>query len=209
MYVVILAGGIASGKSTVARRLLELGCVRVDLDELSREATGPHAPALAELQEAFGPDVLDEGGMLRRKVLAERAFASAEGTARLESIVHPHVRRLLRERLDVLGKDPATGIVVVEVPLLDRVVDLIDEVDEVLVVSCPVCLRRVRAMERGMDGCDFDARAAKQPTVEWLCAHADTVLDNAGTSEDLQAAVDAWFSARSTLEGGAGGRLKG
>ena len=121
----------------------------------------------------------------------------------LESIVHPHIRLLLKERLAALEEEGFSSVVVVEVPLLDRVEDLIAEVDEVLVVTCPVGVRRVRAIGRGMDGRDFDARVGKQPTDAWLVARADTVFDNRGTRQELIDEVDAWFYARTAQLGGA------
>jgi dephospho-CoA kinase len=203
MYVVILAGGIASGKSSVAERLASLGAVRIDLDVLSRQVTSTGSSALSEIASAFGKDVIDESGALRRPVLAERAFATPEKTRLLESIVHPHIRLLLKERLAALEEEGFSSVVVVEVPLLDRVEDLIAEVDEVLVVTCPVGVRRVRAIGRGMDGRDFDARVGKQPTDAWLVARADTVFDNRGTRQELIDEVDAWFYARTAQLGGA------
>jgi dephospho-CoA kinase len=161
------------------------------------------SPALSEIASAFGEDVIDEEGCLRRPVLARRAFASPEETRLLESIVHPHIRLLLKERLATLGDQGFKSVVVVEVPLLDRVEDLIAEVDEVLVVTCPVGVRRVRAIGRGMDGRDFDARVGKQPTDAWLVARADTVFDNRGTRQELIDEVDAWFYARTAQLGGA------
>ena len=60
-------------------------------------------------------------------------------------------------------------------------------------VTCPIDVRRERAIGRGMDAVDFDARAANQPTDEWLAAHADTVFQNDGSPERLVAAIDAWW----------------
>ena len=203
MYAVILAGGIASGKSSVGERLESLGAVRIDLDVLSREVTGTGSAALTDIAQAFGEDVIDETGALRRSVLAKRAFATDEKTRLLESITHPYITARLLERLRALEQTDDASVVVVEVPLLDRVEELIDVVDEVLVVTCPVDVRRVRAIGRGMDGRDFDARVAKQPTDEWLVARADTVFDNTGTKQELIEEVDAWYAARTAALGGA------
>ena len=70
-----LAGGIASGKSTVARVFEELGAVRIDLDDLSREALAPGSPILPQIKAAFGDDVINPVGGVKRELLAERAFA--------------------------------------------------------------------------------------------------------------------------------------
>lgn len=198
MYRVFLAGGIASGKSTVAETLASLGAVRCDLDQVSREVTEPGSPAVAELAREFGSDIVDpQDGSLRRRLLASRAFASPKGTARLEEIELPHIRERV-ERL-LAGEVPgAEGhlVLLVEVPLLDRVEDLLPEVDEVLCVVCPLATRRSRAIGRGMDAADFDRRVARQPSDDYLRSHADTVFDNSGTREQLVEAVRAWWQRR-------------
>lgn len=194
VYTVFLAGGIASGKSTVARMLEDLGAKRVDLDGISREVTRPGMPACEELARAFGRDVLDEGtGGLRRAVLAERAFASAEATVRLERIVHPHIRSRLVERLEAAGDE---DVVVVEIPLLDRVEDLLPMADEVLCVTCPLATRRERAVGRGMQADDFDRRVAQQATDDYLVAHATTVFDNDGDEGALRRRIRDWWQER-------------
>lgn len=194
MYLVLLAGGIASGKSTVARVLEERGALRLDLDDLSREVTAPGAGTCALLADAFGADVIDpRDGALRRSVLAERAFASDETTRTLEGIVHPAIRELLEKMLtDAAG----TAVCVVEVPLLDHVAELASRADEVVSVVCPLPLRRERAQGRGMTGEDFDARVAHQPSESYLRTHSDTVWENAGDQDELLAQVDAWWRER-------------
>ena len=192
MYVVYLAGGIASGKSTAAQILEDRGALRLDLDALSRDVTATGSATCERIAEEFGGDVLDEGtGALRRAVLASRAFASPESTARLEAIVHPALRALLEQRL---READDRAVCVVEVPLLDRVEDLAEKADEVICVVCPLAVRRERARGRGMAADDFDARAARQPSDEYLRSHADTVWDNGGTRNELESMIDLWWS---------------
>lgn len=199
MYVVFLAGGIASGKSTVARELERLGAWRIDLDRISRDVLEPGGECTQEIAREFGEDVLDPAtGQLRRGLLARRAFATDEDAARLEKIELPYIRCRLEE---VLGDDGCTDaargphVAVVEVPLLDRMEDALGLADEVVCVTCPLGLRRVRAQGRGMDPDDFDARARRQPTDEYLRSKADVELANAGDQEDLLRQVDAWWQA--------------
>lgn len=210
MYVTYLAGGIASGKSSVARQLASLGASRVDLDALSRDALASGSPLLPKVAEAFGADLVDAGtGILDRSLLARRAFASPEATACLEAIELPEIGRLLQERLEGLRQQPeAPACAIVEVPLLDRVLatpDLAGLADEVACVTCPLETRRVRAQGRGMDPADFDRRAARQPDEAWLRAHADAVFDNAGTAEELAGQVRRWWDAHEA-RGWQGGR---
>ena len=191
MYVTILAGGIASGKSTAARELEDKGALRLDLDVLSREVTVAGSVTCERIASVFGDDILDEStGELRRAALASRVFGSLESTSRLEDIVHPAVRALLEQRL-LEARD--REVCVVEVPLLDRVEDLAERADEVVCVVCPLDVRRKRAQGRGMTADDFDARVARQPTDEYLRSYADTVWENSGTYNELKSMIDLWW----------------
>lgn len=194
MRTIYLAGGIGSGKSTVARELERLGCRRIDLDQLSRDVLLPGTRTTQDVAAAFGHDLLDPvTGELDRRLLAERAFVTREDAARLEAIELPAIRALLERTLDELAASPdAPQACLVEVPLLDRMGEALGRADEVLVVSCPLGVRRERAMGRGMDEADFEARRANQPSDPWLLAHATSVIDNAGTPEDLRASVRQW-----------------
>ena len=198
MYIVFLAGGIASGKSFVARRLEGLGAWRIDLDQLSRDVLAPGEPCVNELAEAFGEDLVDpESGVLNRSLLAERAFADEEGVALLEAIEHPFITARLEALLtgkDSDCPDPLPDVCVVEIPLLDRVERLIPLADEVVAVVCPLETRLERAVSRGMELSDARHRASRQPDDVYLRAHADVVLDNRGSAEDFLAAVDAWWA---------------
>lgn len=203
MYTVFLAGGIGSGKSTAARELERLGACRIDLDQLSREVLEPGSPILPAIQDAFGADLVDsQTGVLNRGLLAQRAFVSKEDAARLEAIELPAIGNLLRQRLQELeGASPAPALCVVEVPLLDRMGPMRELADEVVLVDCPRAIRRERAIGRGMTGEDFDARAANQPTDEWLRAHATTVISNLGTAGQLCQQVRRWYEERLGKEG--------
>lgn len=192
MHVVFLAGGTGSGKSTVARELERLGAWRIDLDEVSRAVLAPGEPCLEEVARAFGEDLVDaDTGVLDRALLARRAFADDASAARLERIELPYIRdRLVRALASDRCGERAPGLCVVEVPLLDRMEGMLDLADEVVVVTCPLGVRRERAVARGMAADDFDRRVARQPTDDYLRAHAAVVLDNAGDEAALVRAVD-------------------
>ena len=198
MRTVFLAGGIASGKSTVARLLRERGAWLCDLDQVARDVVAPGTETLARIAEEFGDDLVDpESGELRRSELARRAFATPEDTARLEAIELPAIKARLSQILtNTCCAATAPTCAVVEVPLLDRVEDLLPLADEVLVVVAPLALRRERAIGRGMTGDDFDRRVARQPSDEYLRAHATSVINNAGDARALERAVDAWWEAQ-------------
>lgn len=196
MYTVFLAGGIASGKSTVASEMERLGAWRIDLDQVSRAVLEPGSPCLDEVAEEFGRDLVDpDTGTLDRSLLAERAFADDESAARLEAMELPHICDVLVRTLAGEGcvvTEPA--VCVVEIPLLDRMESLLDLADEVVVVTCPLDVRRERARGRGVDSDDFERRVARQPSDDYLRARADVVLDNAGGEKDLVGAVRAWWA---------------
>ena len=198
MYVVFLAGGIASGKSTVASRMEELGAWRCDLDGISRDVLGPGMPCTEEVASAFGEDLIDpDTGELDRRTLAGRAYATPEDAARLEAIELPYIREALSRALgDDCCASTMPAVAVVEVPLLDRMTDMLDLADEIVCVTCPFETRELRAVGRGMTAEDFRRRAANQPSDEWLVAHSDTVLDNRGDADQLVAKVDDWWQTR-------------
>ena len=128
MHVIYLAGGIASGKSTISRTLQECGAVRIDLDDLSREALAADSPILPQIKAEFGDDILNPAGSVKRELLAQRAFSSTERAVTLEEIELPLIDKLLRERIAELAAqeeaeraaDPAAAekVVVVAGPLL-------------------------------------------------------------------------------------------
>ena len=193
MRTVFLAGGIASGKSTVARMLEERGARRIDLDALSREVCLPGSEALKRIVQRFGDDVIDsENGELRRGVLAQRAFATTESTRALEDITHPAIFGALERRL---AEAAESDVCIVEVPLLDRAQAFTSVADEVLCVVCPRDIRLRRAVSRGMDADDFERRDTQQPSEEYLREHATTVLVNDGSTASLERRVDEWWGA--------------
>lgn len=206
MHVIYLAGGIASGKSTVSRTMRELGAELIDLDELSREALGPGSRILPQIRAEFGDDVINPVGGVRRDLLAQRAFASTERTVTLEEIELPLIDELLRARVAALAeqerlereKNPGAPekVVVVEVPLLDRMRGSFDMADEIVGVVCPVPARRARAAQRGMDPRDFDRRLQQQPSDAYVRAHCSHIFNNIRTMDVFVQEVRDWWHER-------------
>nr|WP_120492188.1 dephospho-CoA kinase [Corynebacterium lactis] len=189
MLKIGLTGGMGSGKSTVAARLCELGATVIDADRIAREIVEPGQPALAELAEEFGGDIITDSGELDRALLARRVFASESATATLNAITHPRIAARTQELYDAAGD----GIVVYDMPLLiENGLDA--DQDLVLVVHAPVELRLDRLVNsRGVDREDAARRIAAQVDDATRIAKADVVLDNSGTKEELIAQVDkAW-----------------
>lgn len=100
MKIVGITGRSGCGKSTLTDLIRREGYPCVDADQISREVLQPGSPCLRQLQAVFGADILDDAGVLRRRLLADRAFATAEGTARLTAITQPEMYRRLDQAID-------------------------------------------------------------------------------------------------------------
>lgn len=188
-----LTGGIGSGKSTVARRLVQRGAVLVDADVLSREVVAAGTDGLAEVVAAFGDDVLGPDGELDRPALAAVVFGDDGARGRLNAIVHPRVRARTEE---LLAAAPADAVLVQDIPLL---VEGAMSAAFALVLNVHAdAEERVRRLVelRGMPERDARARIAVQATEEQRRAAADVWLDNFGDQDALCAAVDELWTAR-------------
>ena len=175
----------------------ELGAWRIDLDEISRGILQTGSAVLEEVAEEFGEDIINPlTGELNRGLLAQRAFSSDEAVARLEAIEMPAIKE---ELAYILNNECCAAthpdVCVVEIPLLDRVEDMLGLADEVVYVYTPLDIRYKRADLRGLSQQDFEYRISHQPTDEYLRSHADTIFDNAGDELSLRAQVDLWWKA--------------
>jgi dephospho-CoA kinase len=191
MPLIALTGGIASGKSTIARRLAANGAVIVDADALVREVQSPGSPVLGRLAAEFGDDILDPDGSLARQRLGARVFGRPEALARLNAIVHPAVRALSASRFaEALAADP-DAVVVYDVPLLVEARGE-DPWDLVVVAHAPAAIRAGRLVaERGLSRADAEARIASQVSDDARLAVADVVIDTAGSLARTAAQADA------------------
>ncbi len=182
-----LTGGIAAGKSVAAARLRERGAVLIDADALARVVVQPGTPGLARVVEEFGPDMLTSDGALNRARLGAAVFGHPERLEALNGIIHPLVRE---HAAALVAAAPAGAVVVQDIPLLvetgqGRNFHL------VVVVDAPDGLRLQRMLDhRQMDEAAARARMDAQASRADRLAAADVVLTNAGTPEELTAAVD-------------------
>jgi dephospho-CoA kinase len=188
-----LTGGIGSGKSTVARRLVAHGAVLVDSDVLAREVVAPGTDGLAAVVAAFGEGVLDAAGALDRAALAAVVFDDPAARGRLNAIIHPRVRV---RSVELIASAPADAVVVQDIPLL---------VESGMAAHFPLVVvvhadaeERVRRLVRlrGMPEADARARIASQASDDARRAAADVWLDNSASESDLEAAVDALWERR-------------
>ena len=194
MKLVGLTGGIGAGKSSVSARLAAKGAVIVDADALVRELQVKGTPVFDAIVERFGPGVVGPDGELDRPGLAGIVFADPDALKELNGLVWPAVGEEVQRRLaEQRGTD---HVVVLDVPLL--VESGRNQGSGVIVVDVhpDVAVERL-ARDRGMAEDDAWARMARQASRDDRLARADFVIDNGGSPEDLDEAVDrawAWIS---------------
>lgn len=172
-----LTGGIASGKSTVARMFAELGVAVIDTDVVAREVVEPGQPALDEIRASFGAEVIADDGRLDRAKMREIVFAHPKQRRKLEAILHPRIRQeTMRQARDAGGLYQ-----LIVVPLLVEST-LRDSMDRVLVVDVPesVQLARLQARDAG-SAAQAEAMIASQASRAARLAIADDILENAGS----------------------------
>jgi dephospho-CoA kinase len=172
-----LTGGIGSGKSTVARLLVEQGAVLVDTDAISRALTAPGGAALPALLAEFGDELFDSGGALQRERLRELVFSSPDDKLRLESVLHPMIGEQALRLAQAAGDEP----VVFDVPLLAESSPWRLRCHRILVVDCGETTQVERVMQRsGWTAQQVRSVIAQQVPRPARRAIADAVIFNQG-----------------------------
>jgi dephospho-CoA kinase len=173
-----LTGGIASGKTTVAEFLAQLGAFTLDADLIVHEMMAPGGQAVDEVVKRFGPGFLDSAGGIDRGVLGARVFADEASRRALNDIVHPSVRREIDRRIEEYRRAPdASPIVVVEAALLVET-GRWREFDRLVVVRCGRETQIARLAERsGLTRSEAEARIDAQAPLADKLAVADYVID--------------------------------
>jgi dephospho-CoA kinase len=188
MRVIGLTGGIASGKSTVARLLAERGIPVIDADQLSREVVLPGSPALAAIVQLCSSGVLLADGSLDRQALAGMVFRDPPLRRQLEAILHPAIKVLAEEKLAELRRGGAVNVVYMA-PLLVEA-GATDRVDEIWVVYLDRERQISRTMARdGLSREEAEQRLAAQMSMEEKASHGRIVIDNRGTLAELEELV--------------------
>ena len=192
MRVIGLTGGIASGKSTVARMLEQLGAVVIDADLLAREVVAPGGPAYQAVIDAFGTAILKPDLTINRETLARLVFSDPAERKRLEGITHPAIGRLAEERLAGLAGKGHT-VVFYMAPILIEA-GATSRVDEIWVVYVDARTQLQRLMAR--DGSSREealGRIAAQMPLDEKVKFGSRIIDNSGTPEQTGRQVrDIW-----------------
>lgn len=180
-----LTGGIASGKSTVADMFAELGVPVIDTDVIAREVVAAGQPALDEIRQRFGEQIIDAAGNLDRAAMRREIFSDESARRDLEAILHPRIGEETRRQADA-ANGPYQVIVV---PLLTTS-RLIEFVDRVLVVDCDEDTQVQRLLARDAETIEQARRILEaQATRDDRLRIADDVLTNDDSLEELHATV--------------------
>jgi dephospho-CoA kinase len=190
MILIGLTGGIGCGKTEVSRLLKKRGAVIVDADLIVRELQQPGAEIFLRMVEIFGEKVLTSDGSLDRAAVANEVFKDAELLKKLNSLIHPVVRRVMNDQVE--SYRATDKIVVLDIPLL--VENPREGLDGVLVVDLDpqIAIERI-VSQRNMKIDDAKSRVSAQSTREQRLAIAGHVIDNSGDRDALAIQVDvAW-----------------
>jgi dephospho-CoA kinase len=192
-----ITGGIASGKSTVARMFVALGGTCIDADAIAREVVAPGSPVLEAVRQRFGPGVVRSDGTLDRAALAERVFASAEERRSLNAITHPAIvaeikQRLARER-ELANQAARPGaprrVAVAEIPLLVEE-GLQSLVDRIIVVFAKQSTQVARLLDgKGLTEEQAWARVRAQLPLDEKLPFADWVIDGEAPLPEVESRV--------------------
>ncbi len=183
MKVLGLTGGIGMGKSTAGKLLQDWGVALVDSDILARQVVEPGQPALSEIQQAFGPEIVGADGRLRRGELARRVFGDSAALKRLEEILHPRIRQLWQAQVEAWRAE-GRPLAVVVVPLLFET-GAGPNFDAVVCIACSAASQYERLRARGWDREQIEKRIQAQWPVERKMELANYVAWSEGTVETL------------------------
>lgn len=187
--IVGLTGRIATGKTTVAAILKQLGAAIIDADEIARELVGPGSEALGEIVSEFGSAYLCRDGTLDRRKLGGRVFGDAEALRRLNRIVHPYLAREISKRVEMIRRESAEQPIVVEAAVLFEMgADAL--VDRVAVTDCSRAAQVARLVERGLGEEEAEARVNSQRSAGKFRERADVVIETEGSLAETRQQVE-------------------
>ena len=196
-----VTGGIASGKSTVARMLEKLGAPMIDFDVLSRVVVEPGKPAWKEIITYFGEQILREDKTVNRRVLSEMVFRDTEKRRKLESFTHPRIYEEFARRVKQITKADPEAIIQGVVPLLIEA-NLQSIFHKVILVYIPAEMQIRRLMEREPISRETALQILKsQLAIEEKRKYADYIVDNSGALEETRRQVEeVWIQLKKLRE---------
>lgn len=188
MKVIGFTGGIGSGKTTITQYLTELGAVIIDADKVGHEAFEPDTEIWREVVSAFGTDILAPDNKIDRKKLGPIVFGDPDALSRLNGIMHPRMFDMMKVRIEEY-RQQGVEVVVIEAAVLIEA-NWTPLADEVWVATAPeaAVLDRLEK-QRGMDKEQTLARIHSQLSSEERSKHADVIISNEGSLDELKAKI--------------------
>jgi len=189
-----LTGGIASGKTTVARILAEHGAFVIEADDVAHGLLEPGTPVYSAVVDRFGPEILDSSGRIVRSRLAARVFGDADTRGALNAIVHPSVRAEANRRIEAYGPDGRSPIAVFDAALLVES-GAYRDYHKLVVCRCSREAQVRRLIVRDNLTTDqVHARIAAQAPLRDKLRVADYVIDTEGTLRETRRQTDRVYS---------------
>ncbi|MBW1999215.1 MAG: dephospho-CoA kinase [Deltaproteobacteria bacterium] len=197
-----VTGGIATGKSTVAEMLEEMGAPLVDVDIIAREVVEPGRPAWKQIVGYFGDSVLKEDGSIDRKRLSSIVFNDEAKRKRLESFTHPFILEEMAGHVDRIARNNPDAIIQVVVPLLIEIGSQ-NQFDKVVLVYAPGEVQIERLMRRdGIERTQAERILEAQLPIDEKLKYADFVIYNDGTLDETRTQVeDLWRELKDIQQG--------
>lgn len=192
MLIIGLTGGIASGKSTVSKKLARLGADIIDADRIAREIVEPGQKAWEQIIAYFGKDILLPNGNIDRKKLGVYVFADVKKRQKLEQITHPEILARIREKINA-AQLAGRSMAVLDIPLLIEVgwTDMVHQLWLVYVdrdIQIKRLMRRDKLTEE-----EAEQRLEAQMSLADKKKYADVIIDNSGPPEVTESQIkEAW-----------------
>lgn len=185
MKIIGLTGGIGTGKGVVASFLGSMGATVIDADRLGHEAYAHGTDGWDQVVKLFGIEILDSRGEIDRRVLAKIVFSDAAALQKLNGAIHPIIKRTIRTLLKDY-EDTGIEVAVIEAAILLETGwnDLVDET-WLVTAGYEAVVERVQKRQ-GLSRDQVEIRIRSQSSTEWKMDHADIVIDNSGTVEQLE-----------------------
>jgi len=188
---ICLTGGIASGKSTVARMFADLGAIILDADQAARDVVRPGAPCWRQLMDLLGPDYFDEQGQLKRRLLRQRIILDQQCRSEVNTIMHPVIMAVMHEQSEYWRQADPARPVIFEIPLVFEA-NLASHFDTIILVFVPRALQIERLMRRdNLSREEAEQSLGMQLPLEEKRKYAHRIVDNSVDLEHTRRQVEA------------------
>ena len=193
MRKIAITGGIASGKSKLSNFLKSKGEVVIDLDEISHTLTDSDEDTINEIAKIFGDDIKRQSGSIDRKLLASKVFSNSESKKQLEEILHPRIRQVMMNEIDIVEKEN----VFVEVQLLAEK-NMGSFFDHIIIISASKDqqinrLKDIRLMDSNLINQILDSQLTDEERKSMLSKYSNDILENNGSEDTFQEKIESLY----------------